>query len=46
MLKTAVIGAGSMGRHHVRNYAEIATSQLIGVADPDPARSELAEKRS
>ncbi|MCB1220594.1 MAG: Gfo/Idh/MocA family oxidoreductase [Planctomycetales bacterium] len=44
MLKTAVIGAGSMGRHHVRNYAEIPTSQLIGLADPDEARSELAEK--
>ncbi len=44
MLKTAVIGAGSMGRHHVRNYAEIPQCELIGVADPDEGRSELAEK--
>lgn len=33
-----------MGRHHVRNFAEIETSQLIGLADPDESRSELAEK--
>ena len=44
MLKTAVIGAGSMGRHHVRNYAEIDSSQLVGLADPDESRSELAAK--
>jgi UDP-N-acetylglucosamine 3-dehydrogenase len=32
-LKTAVIGIGNMGRHHVRNYSEIETSNLVAVAD-------------
>jgi UDP-N-acetylglucosamine 3-dehydrogenase len=42
MLKTGVIGAGSMGRHHVRVYAQLPQCQLLGVADPDPAKAELA----
>jgi UDP-N-acetylglucosamine 3-dehydrogenase len=42
MLKVGVIGAGSMGRHHVRKYALLPQAQLIGVADPDPSRGELA----
>ncbi|HLM59473.1 MAG TPA: Gfo/Idh/MocA family oxidoreductase, partial [Pyrinomonadaceae bacterium] len=35
-LKTAVIGVGSLGQHHARNYAEIAqtgNSEFIGVCD-------------
>lgn len=44
MLKVGVIGAGSMGRHHVRVYSELESCELIGVADPDPAKSELAEQ--
>src|SRR5438046_2351455 len=35
-LKTAVIGVGSLGRHHARNYAGLAQngeSELIGVCD-------------
>jgi UDP-N-acetylglucosamine 3-dehydrogenase len=44
MLKVGVIGAGSMGRHHVRVYSELPQCQLLGVADPDPAKAELAEK--
>ncbi len=35
-LKTAVVGVGSLGRHHARNYAEIAGTgeiELIGVCD-------------
>jgi predicted dehydrogenase len=36
-LRTAVIGAGNMGRHHVRLYQEIKGSELVGVADKDPA---------
>lgn len=35
-LKTAVIGVGSLGQHHARNYAEIAkegAGELIGVCD-------------
>ncbi len=35
-LRTAVVGVGSLGRHHARNYAEIARTgktELIGVCD-------------
>jgi UDP-N-acetylglucosamine 3-dehydrogenase len=35
-LKAAVIGVGSMGRHHARVYSEIATAELVGVADANP----------
>jgi UDP-N-acetylglucosamine 3-dehydrogenase len=42
MLKVGVIGAGSMGRHHVRVYSELGNCQLIGVSDPNPEKGELA----
>jgi len=32
-LKAAVIGVGSMGRHHARNYAEIKNVDLVAVCD-------------
>ena len=32
-IKTAVIGVGSMGQHHVRIYNEI--SNLIGIVEPN-----------
>jgi UDP-N-acetylglucosamine 3-dehydrogenase len=32
----AVIGCGSMGRHHVRVYRELQTAHLVGVSDADP----------
>ena len=36
-LKTAVIGVGSLGRHHARNYAELAEqngeTEFVGVCD-------------
>lgn len=38
-LKVAAIGVGSLGRHHGRNYAEMATAgrvELVGVCDMDP----------
>jgi predicted dehydrogenase len=46
--KTAVIGVGSLGRHHARNYAEIARGgkiELIGVCDTseDAARTIAGE---
>ena len=44
MLKVGVIGAGSMGRHHVRVYAELPECQLVGLADPDASKAELAAK--
>lgn len=32
-LRVAVIGAGMMGRHHVRVYSEMDNVQLVGIAD-------------
>lgn len=34
LIKTAVIGLGNMGRHHVRNYAESQHCELVAVCDP------------
>lgn len=44
MLKVGVIGAGSMGRHHVRIYSELEQCELVGIADPDASREELAQQ--
>ncbi len=33
MLKVGVIGCGSMGQNHIRNYAEIDDVELVGVCD-------------
>lgn len=44
-LKTAVIGTGNMGRHHVRVYSELENSELVGIADIDEKRvKELANQ--
>jgi predicted dehydrogenase len=48
-LRTAVIGAGSFGRNHVRVYSELAQpgiAQIVAIVDADstPDREELARK--
>src|SRR3989344_8023863 len=35
-LRVGVIGAGNMGRHHIRNYYEMPETDLVAVADSDP----------
>jgi UDP-N-acetylglucosamine 3-dehydrogenase len=35
-LRGAVIGAGEMGRHHIRALSEMEGVELAGVVDPDP----------
>jgi predicted dehydrogenase len=43
-LPVAVIGAGHMGRHHVRKYHEMDTTELVAVIDSNLDRArELAE---
>ncbi|MBN2445177.1 MAG: Gfo/Idh/MocA family oxidoreductase [Phycisphaerae bacterium] len=43
-LPVAVIGAGHMGRHHVRKYAEMEETRLVAVIDKDLERARaLAE---
>jgi len=44
-LKAAVIGAGHMGRHHARIYAEMPNVQLCALVDKDIDRArDLADK--
>lgn len=44
-LNAGVIGVGNMGRHHARNYSEIASVDLVAVADADPKTvKEIAAK--
>ncbi len=41
-IKTAVIGVGSLGQHHARNFAELANetnTEFIGVCDADEDRA-------
>ena len=42
-LKVAALGVGSLGRHHARNYAELAAEgrvEFVGVCDTDAATRE------
>ncbi|NYZ76219.1 Gfo/Idh/MocA family oxidoreductase [Candidatus Micrarchaeota archaeon] len=43
-IRVGVIGAGAMGQNHIRNYAQIEKVQLVGIADPDPQKAELAKQ--
>ncbi len=44
-LRTAVIGAGMMGRNHVRVYSELRGSELVAVVDVDFSKAkEVADK--
>ena len=42
VLRVGVIGAGNMGRHHVRILSGLNGCQLVGLADPDEAKAALA----
>lgn len=44
-LNAAVIGVGNMGKHHARNYSEIAQTKLVAVADSDPKVGEEIAKK-
>ena len=39
-LKVCVIGVGSLGQHHARNYTQIPGVKLTGVVDADKTRVE------
>ena len=44
-IRVAAIGVGSLGRHHARNYAELAAEgrvNLAGICDIDPSTAEAA----
>jgi predicted dehydrogenase len=38
-IRTAVIGVGYLGQFHAEKYAALASSDLVGVVDADPARA-------
>lgn len=44
-MKVAVIGVGSMGRNHARNFSEMPDANLVGVADPNEAAASAVAKR-
>jgi len=43
-LKVGVIGAGHMGRNHARNFRELASVDLVGVADISSEAKVVAEE--
>lgn len=43
-VKVGVIGIGNMGWHHARVLSLLQDADLIGVADPDPDRGQLASE--
>lgn len=43
-LRVAVIGAGNMGRNHIRTYKMLSGIELIALADINPAAKELADE--
>lgn len=45
MLRVGVIGLGSMGKIHLRNYCEMPQAEVVGAVDLAPANREAAEKQ-
>ena len=41
-VRVGVIGIGNMGWHHARVLSLLRDAELVGVADPDPRRGQLA----
>lgn len=41
-IRVAVIGAGNMGKNHLRNYALLPDAELAGLADINPKTANLA----
>ena len=39
LVRTGVVGVGTMGQHHARIWAAMPGSQLMGVADPNVERA-------
>ncbi len=42
-LRVAVVGAGNMGGHHVRNYSVLLEAELVALADVDISNKKLAD---
>ncbi|HEV8611476.1 MAG TPA: Gfo/Idh/MocA family oxidoreductase [Thermoanaerobaculia bacterium] len=44
-MRAAVIGVGSIGKHHARVYTDLEDVELVAVADPDAGRREQVARR-
>ncbi len=44
-VRVGVIGIGNMGWHHARVLSLMKDAELVGVADPDPGRGQLATQQ-
>lgn len=40
MLKVGVVGVGHLGQHHARIFSQIASCELVGIYDQNPARAQ------
>ena len=45
-LKLGIIGAGLIGKTHIKTAVEIPDFEVVGVADPDPAALTTAKEHS
>jgi predicted dehydrogenase len=45
MIKTAVVGVGSIGQHHARIYNQLDKSELVGISDLDIDRAKSIADR-
>ncbi len=43
-IKTAVVGVGALGRHHLRWYSKLENSELVGLFDTDREKAEQYAK--
>lgn len=44
-MKVAVIGVGTMGRHHTRVYSELPEAELVAISDADSFRAESTAQK-
>ena len=45
MIRAGVIGVGSLGQHHARNFASLPGVRLVGVSDIEAARGAMIAER-
>lgn len=43
-IRVAVIGAGNMGKNHIRKYSMLEETALCAIADPDPKAKSVAKE--
>lgn len=44
MIRVAVVGAGAIGRHHIRIYSEMPNVELVAIADQMESNAALSER--